>query len=265
MRKIFLFGAVPAFFAFASMGMATTCVVSNPGWTFQTLGSCGNDSSGVSFTNSDGQKITIFPATLVDGQVQSNSSYDFNPVDGLFEVQKGQNGNIASGIGPYVNGQGGSPFNGQGGIQDFSWFRSTVDYMLFIEVSNTGTGAIANGTLLNFLMQEGSDADTFNVWTLVNNSNSLPDLSDMTKVSSDVAVGVKNGGATVPQFSITTSTTSSLHTEWIAIEADCNYLLLNSITDPSPVPEPRFYGLLLASLIGLGIVIARNRKPAVNQ
>src|SRR5258708_30013147 len=76
---------------------ATSTMSNRPGsWTFGTLGSCGSGNSGVTFTQ-NGQTITIFPELVVNGVVQSNSGN----VNGLFEVQKGQNGNLASGIGPY--------------------------------------------------------------------------------------------------------------------------------------------------------------------
>jgi len=130
--------------------------------------------------------------------------------------------------------------------------------MLYIEVNQS---SIPSGTTLKFLMQEGDQVDTFNVFTSVGSSSTPPNLSSMTEVDTDKSVGTLNGGATTPQFSIVTSTTSAKPIEFIAIEADCTYLLLNSITATAPaVPEPRFYGLLLTGLLGLAGLYARKRQ-----
>jgi hypothetical protein len=257
--------------ALSAAASAATCTMSNtPGaWTFATLGSCGSGTSGVSFTQ-NGETITIFPEELKNGAVQSSGGS--NPVNGLFEVQKGQNGNLASGIGPFDTNQGGSPFTGQLGVadynssgQDYTGTGTRYDNMLYIEISQTGAGAIAAGSTLKFLMQEGDQADSFNVYTgtFAAGTTTPPNLSSMTQVVSDMSVGALNGGATTPQFSIVTSTTSANPIEFIAIQADCKYLLLNSISASAPsVPEPRFYGLLLAGLLGLIGMRYQKRRAA---
>jgi hypothetical protein len=271
MNRIFLLAGSLAFLTFAQLGTAGTCVVSGPGWTFNTQGSgsptCGSLSNGVQFTSpTNGQIITIFPEEVYNGTVQSNTSMDGNPVNGLFETQKGSGGNLASGIGPFDNYQGGSYYTGQQGIQDSVHNGNTTDIMLYIEIANNGTGAIPDGSTLNFLMQEGDVADYFNVYTATGNSSTPPNLTSMNQVNSHVPVGTLNGGATTPQFSITTATNATNHIEWIAIQADCTYLLLNQITETaSAVPEPRLYGLLLAGLLGLVGIYARKRRPAVTQ
>jgi hypothetical protein len=247
--------------AMSVAGMAATCTMSNtPGsWTFGTLGSCGSGNSGVSFTQ-NGETITILPEYVVNGVVQSSPGN----VNGLFEVQKGANGNLASGIGPYDSSQGGSPYTGQLGIQDLDWHGNTYDEMLFIEVSQTGSNPIPPGTTLKFLMQEGDVADTFNVYTgTFAAGTTAPNLSSMTEIQSNMGVGPMNGGATTPQFSVVTNTTTSKPVEFIAIEADCQYLLLNQITAVAPsVPEPRFYGLLLAGLLGVAGMAYQKRRAA---
>lgn len=71
-----------------------------------------------------------------------------------------------------------------------------------------------------------------------------------------------NGTAAQPQLTLTKNTGG---VEWVAIEADCHYLLLSSITGAPPtsgVPEPRFYGLLLASLLSIGGVVYQRRHAA---
>ena len=248
--------------AMSVAGMGATCNQST--WTFDILAACGSGSNGVTFTQG-GETITILPELVVNGVVQGSSK--MNPVDGLFEVQKGDEGNLASGIGPYVNGQGGSPYTGQKGIQDETFKNTTVDAMLYIEVSQTGSNPIPSGTTLSFLMQEGDVPDTFTVYTdaVAAGTTTPPNLASMTKFdSTPISVGSEDGGATTPQFKITTDTTTGDPIEFIAIQADCTYLLLNSITSsgPSSVPEPRFYGLLLAGLLCAGGVVYQKRRAA---
>ena len=130
-----------------------------------------------------------------------------------------------------------------------------------------GTVPIPSGTTLSFLMQEGDVPDTFTVYTdaVAAGTTTPPNLASMTKFdSTPISVGTEDGGATTPQFKITTDTTTGDPIEFIAIQADCTYLLLNSITSsgPSSVPEPRFYGLLLAGLLCAGGVVYQKRRAA---
>lgn len=251
--------------AMCVVGMAASCDQTT--WTFDILASCGSGSNGVSFTQG-GETITIFPELVVNGVVASSGG--MNPVNGLFEVQQGVQGNLASGIGPFVNFEGGSPFTGQQGIQEQQHRDTTFDAMLYIEVSQTGPNAIPSGTTLSFLMQEGDVADTFTYYTetVAAGTTTPPNLSSMTKQNATpTSVGAENGGATTPQFQVVTSTTSGDPIEFIGIQADCTYLLLNSITSsgPSSVPEPRFYGLLLAGLLcGAGMVYQKRRAARAN-
>jgi len=230
---------------------AATCVTNT--WDFDSVGQCGSGNSGVNFTQ-NGETITILPELEKSGVIQSP-----NPVDGLFEVAQGQGGNIASGIGPYVDGEGGSPYTSQLGIQE----QAPYDAALYIEVSES---SIPNNTTLSFLMQEGYTADTFTVYTETGTSTSVPGTASMG-TGTTYAVGGTAGSVTTPQFSVKTDWTAPNQVEFIAIKADCEYLLLNSITakTPSGVPEPRFYGLLLASLLGLaGTVYQKRRAAQVN-
>ncbi len=262
-RPYFMTGVL-SMFSLASVASASVAPCTTTTWTFGANGieDCGSGNNGVSFTQG-GETITILPELVVNGVVQSNS----NPVSGLFEVQKGTQGNLASGIGPNDTTEGGSPFTSQQGIQESSvwnwntWQYDTYNEMLYIEVSQTGLGAVPSGTTLSFLMQEGDQADTFNVFTSTGTGTNPPNLSQMTEVDSDKSVGALNGGATTPQFSIVTSTTSAKPVEFIAIQADCTYLLLNSITaSTSAVPEPRLYSFLLVGLLGMAGLYARKRQ-----
>lgn len=250
--------------AMSVAGMAATCTMTT--WTF-SAGSggaqCGAENNGVNFTQG-GETITILPEYVINGIVQTSPGSNVN---GLFEVGKGQNGNLASGIGPFVASQGGSPYTGQQGIQDVDPTRynsNLYDTMLYIEVNQA---TIPSGTTLSFVMQEGDVVDNFNVYTsMPGTSTTVPNLTSMTEKYSDVSVGAMNGGVSLnsPQFSIVTSTTAANPIEFIAIEADCTYLLLNQITakGPSGVPEPRFYGLMLAGFLGLAGMLYQKRRAA---
>jgi hypothetical protein len=242
--------------------MAATCPLSGTGGTFifDSVGNCGTNSSGVTFTEGT-ESITIFPEYVVSGTIKPNPDGPNNPVSGLFEVGQGQGGNIASGIGPYYTNEGGADYTTQLGIQE----SGNTDGVLYLEVSNAS--GVASGSTLSFLMQEGLTQDTFSVYTETLAAGSAPpNISSMTEVPGDsnVAVGgagATSGRATTPQFSIVTSTPGT-SVEFIAIQADCEYLLLNKITTtgPSSVPEPRFYGLLLASLLGLAGMVYQKRR-----
>jgi hypothetical protein len=251
--------------AMSVAGMAATCDQNT--WTFDIIASCGSGSNGVTFTQG-GETITILPELLANGVVLGSGHG--NPVNGLFEVQQGAQGNLASGIGPYVIGEGSSPFTGQKGIQEQNIQNTRYDAMIFIEVSQNGNNPIPSGTTLSFLMQEGDVPDTFTVYTATAaaGTNTPPNLANMTKFdAAPTSVGTENGGAVNPQFQITTSTTAADPIEFIGIQADCTYLLLNSITSsgPTSVPEPRFYGLLLGGLLcAAGMVYQKRRAARAN-
>ena len=165
--------------AMSVAGMAATCTTTT--WTF-SAGSggaqCGSENTGVTFTQG-GESITILPEYLINGVVQTSPGTNVN---GLFEVGKGQNGNLASGIGPYVPSQGGSNFTAELGIQDVDptrWNSNLYDTMLYIEVNQA---TIPSGTTLSFVMQEGDVADNFNVYTSTpGTSTTVPNLTSMTE------------------------------------------------------------------------------------
>jgi hypothetical protein len=258
MRTITVLGIVCVM---SMAAMAASCPLSGSSGTFifDSLGKCGSDSNGVTFTEG-AESITIFPEYVVNGTVKPNSGGVNNFVDGLFEVGQGQGGNIASGIGPYLTNEGGPDYTTQLGIQE----SGNSDAVLYLEVSSAS--GISSGSTLSFLLQEGLTADTFNVYTdTVAAGSAPPNLSSMTEAPADknVAVGATSGGATTPQVSIVTNTPGT-SVEFIAIQADCEYLLLNQIivAGPSSVPEPRFYGLLLTGLLGLAGLVYQKRRAA---
>ena len=64
---------------------------------------------------------------------------------------------------------------------------------------------------------------------------------------------------TMPSNSGTYSFLRSGSTQFVAFTAPAGDVLINSVTYSS-VPEPRFYGLLLASLLGLAGIVYRKRR-----
>src|ERR1700680_3330927 len=89
----------------------------------------------------------------------------------------------------------------------------------------------------------------------------------MTKMNGSTPIHIDEGGTSMPngtsptqpfQFSITKNLSG---VQWVAIAADCHYLLLDEVkTTYGSVPEPRFYGLLMAGMLGLAGVYARKRQ-----
>jgi hypothetical protein len=253
MKRIFL----PIALAVAmSAANAATCPNPNS-WTFNCLSSSAFGSSGMSFTQ-NGETITIFGETINNSNVITGST-------SLFEVLQNNSGNLASGIGPYQSSEGGSPFTGQKGIAEFTEGQAAGNILL-LEISQPN---IPSGSTLKFLMQEGDVQDTFNVWTGTFATGAIPTAltaaAGMTEVYSALGVDTNNsaipnhaeyGAAVNPQFSITTSTTSAKSVEFIAIQADCTYLLLNQVI---PNPEPRFFGLVFLGFACLAVA-RRYRK-----
>lgn len=184
--------------------------------------------------------------------------------DALFQVS-GSNGN---GIAPYNPVEGGSgssesAYDGQDGITDTittaSWPYSNSSYGNVLEVE-LGSN-IAQGTSLAFLLQAGPFADdpSVNVYTA---DASTPQNVNTTSMSFDTTTTKSiTDSSSVPQFTITKNTSGI---EFVAIEADCHYLLLDSITGTpgTATPEPRFYGLLLVGLLGVAGTLYQRRRTA---
>jgi hypothetical protein len=206
--------------------------------------------------SSGGQTVTIYGAT-VNNNPNGNSPNDggpgmFTAVLPVFSVTNGQGGNIASGLAPYVSSQGG--YTSQLGITEYD--------VLVLDLSQI----TANSTV-KFTMTEGSQNESFNVWT--GTANTTNDLATGLGTSNSFSTGanpLKNEYitgqqvATNPTFTLTASSS-----EWIAIQADCHYLLLDTITitPPSGVPEPSFYGILTIGLLAVGFVAHKRRVRAL--
>lgn len=185
--------------------------------------------------------------------------------DALFQVS-GSNGN---GIAPYNPVEGSSnSFESQDGITDDVTYRvqngnddttSSYGNVLEIELGSD----IAQGTSLAFLLQAGPYAGdpSVEVWTA---DASTPQNVNSTSMSYDLTTTKSiSDTSSSPQFTLTKNTSGI---EFVAIEADCHYLLLDTITGtPTAVPEPRFYGLLLAGLLGVaGMMYQKRRTAQVN-
>lgn len=250
MKHAISFVGLSAGLLVASLASAT--VVTLPTSTFNFAYNSGGGvtySNGVVFDNSTGQSITVFDDTVSNNSSNGTGTGNpgvFNGNDsGLFAVTSGDGGNIASGIAPYVASEGG--YTHQNGITDGD--------VILLELKN-----FTAGTTLSLLLQEGVANDSYNVYTLTSSTTPTgigagEGSNPMTKVASDISVAGSGNPYTI---------TATGGTEWIAIQADCTYLLLDSITltSPSGVPEPRFYGLLLAALLGLGGVMYQRRRAA---
>jgi hypothetical protein len=257
-RKLFLLGllSIVCFSGIASAAVVTWNFAgsSGSGAFYDTYS--GGVNNGKTFTSS-GQSITVYGYT-VDGNptqpVNGNTGgpgYIVGSTD-LFAVQQGYGGNNASGIAPY---QHYVSYTSQNGI--------TESNILLLKLDSS----IQVGETLNFLLQAGVTGDAFNVWT--GDFSATPTnlgkggATGLTEVAAGVHVDNPSRNGTNPQYSFTKTVAG---TQWVAIQADCHYLLLDTITGyTSEVPEPRFYGMLLVSLIGMAGIYARKRRQATVQ
>jgi hypothetical protein len=162
------------------------------------------------------------------------------------------------GIAPYNPAEGSSnSMANQDGITDTANGNSSFGNILEIELGSN----IAKGTSLSFLLQAGTGASTDQVEVFYADA-STPQNVNSSSMTYDLTTpkGAISTNGTTSQFTITKNTSGN---EFIAIEADCHYLLLTSITGTAPaVPEPRFYGLLLASFLGLAGMAYQKRRAA---
>ena len=183
--------------------------------------------------------------------------------DALFQVNDSAN-NEGIGIAPYnpAEGSGGS-MSSQDGITDtittgsYPGSNSSYGNILELELGSN----IAEGTTLSFLLQAGIGASSDQVEVFYADASS-PQNVNTTSMKYDLTTpkGAISTDGTTSQFTITKNTSG---TEFIAIEADCHYLLLDTITGSAPaVPEPRFYGLLLAGFLGLAGMFYQKRRAA---
>jgi hypothetical protein len=195
----------------------------------------------------------------------------WNTESGLFTVTDNPNFN-GTGIAPYDPSEGtGGNFQSQDGIVDNVPGSSNNGNILLLKLSD-----ISAGSTLSLLLQAGVTGDSFTIYTFEDSGAAPASLNQMTKYDSkpinvdEDGTSLPNGNAAQGQPDQVTGLTiaglTSSTTGWIAIQADCHYLLLDTLTiTPAAAPEPRFYGLLLAGLLGLaGMVYQRRRAAHVN-
>lgn len=223
-------------------------------------------SSGLTGTfGASGHSVTVYAEQeTLPGSAQTTVIGTLSPsttttLNGLFQVNDNPN-NFGQGIAPYDPTFGSSnAFSNQPGISDDT--GTHLSNMLLINV-----GAVTNNETLSFLLDAGVAGDTFNVWTYYGSSapTSLGDGgTTMAETASNQAVGNAtniNGSVqpTSPQYAYNTLGNSG--NLWVAIQADCHYLLLDQIGVSQPLtgtPEPRFYGFLMAGLLALAVGLRR--------
>jgi hypothetical protein len=206
-------------------------------------------------TNSSNTFVTPVTAPYYEGGQSTES--------GLFTVTDSPN-NFGTGIAPYnpTEGTSGGTFSGQDGIDDSANDAGSNGNILLLKLSD-----FAAGSTLSLLLQAGVTGDSFTIYTYDDSGAAPTSLGQMTKYdSSPIDVDESgNNKPTTPQVTgLTIAGLSSTTTGWIAIQADCHYLLLDSLSASSTpgVPEPRFYGILLAGLLGLAGIGFQKRRAA---
>jgi len=208
--------------------------------------------------------VTIYGET--SNAPETGGAGKFSGTLGLFEVTNNQGtptANTGTGIAPYVPNDNGVALPSlafQDGI--------TGSNMLLINLSQ-----FTAGSTVSFVIDSGINSEqgsTINVWTGTpttqpplgvgnygagaSSSNSLMNETVSSALITDAHCGTFGHPSceqvvTIPLF---TSPSNLMPAgEWIAIQADCHYLLLQSITVTSPVPEPSFYGFLALGMVGV--------------
>jgi hypothetical protein len=221
---------------------STSCTNSTP-----TVGVYAEQSSG-------NNNNFVTPVTTGFGNFQTSTE------SGLFTVIDTPN-NRGIGIAPYnpTDGSGGS-FDNQQGITDEADNANGNGNLLLLKLSD-----FSAGSTLSLLLQAGVTGDSFTVYT---STGAMPvSLGGMTKFDANPINVDESGNSrpSIPQLSgLTIAGLTSSTTGWIAIQADCHYLLLDTltVTPGAATPEPRFYGLLLAGLLGLAGAVYQKRHAA---
>ena len=230
-----------------------------------------------SFGTGSTHNITVYAEqeTITPGGGNTNentstgtmSAANTSTLNGLFQVDNVPNSGFGVGIAPYDPSQGGvggtfaqnlannqaNAFNAQPGISDDTGsVGGNLQNLLLINL-----GTVNPNETLTFLLNEGNTPESFNVWTSYGSAPTVLGVGGMTEYASNVAVGGME--PTTPQVSYNTSTNGGQDL-WVAIQADCHYLLLDQITasyTPATAPEPRFYGMLLAGLLAVAVTLRR--------
>jgi hypothetical protein len=261
--------------SFATSASASVCAPNT--WCFGATGSAQLVTQGNTYS------IGLGSISVYSEQVNNSTNNIVSTIDGapshptlgtggsaLFQT----NDNVYDegvGIAPYNPVEGsGSSFSNQDGISDtvttgYDIHGNPITTSSYGNILEIELGAnIAQGTSLAFLLQAGigASSDKVDILTTAPTSTATSPVnpSSMSPVYTSLGGITTNG--TNPTFSLIKNTSGI---EFVAIEADCHYLLLDTITGSSTVPEPRFYGILLAGLLGLaGIAYQRRRAAQAN-
>jgi hypothetical protein len=267
-RKVFTLVGVMAT-SLWSIASATT-VTYNLGTS--TIGGNGTTYSSPYTASGTGGSQTI----AIYGETVTGNPDGGNPDDGgpghfgsspisLFSVTNGDGGNTASGMAPFVSSEG--AYTNQNGI--------TESDVLLLNLSQFGAGST-----VQFVLETGINAGAntgINIWTGSSSTTPTglgPSGSGSTQggtnpLGSEPLVGgivTASGGEATTTLPSTPLTLGA--NEWIAIQADCHYLLLDQIiVTPSGVPEPGFYGFIALAMVGLvfGARKLRARAAAAEQ
>jgi hypothetical protein len=223
--------------------------------TYSTSCSSSTPTVGVYAEQTNGLNGTfVTPVTTGFGNFQTATE------SGLFTVVDNPN-NRGTGIAPYnpTDGSGGA-FDNQQGITDSADNANGNGNLLLLKLTD-----FSAGSTLSLLLQAGVTGDSFTIYT---STGAMPtSLSGMTKYDANPINVDESGNSqpTTPQLSgLSIAGLNSSTTGWIAIQADCHYLLLDklSVIPGTATPEPRFYGLLLAGLLGLAGTLYQKRRAA---
>jgi hypothetical protein len=250
MKSIF-WVVVVSTLSLATVANATTCATDT--WCFGSnptqVSDGSNYSSALGTISVYGEQITNNNGNYYSS---SNSSVNglFSTNDSVFDE--------GIGIAPYDPAQGaGNSFSNQTGITDAANGNSKYGNVIVLELGSN----IAQGTSLSFLLQAGIGASSDAVQAFWQDTTN-PDVSlgSMSQFASTVDGQISTNGTT-PQFSLVKNTSGD---EFVAIQADCHYLLLDTVTGSNwaATPEPRFYGLLLAGLLGAAGLLYQRRRAA---
>ena len=273
--KLWIAGIVGALALSTTASAVTSCPQNT--WCFS--GNPGTQSNGYSQVitlgginnNTVAGTISVFAEQINDttqnivGSIYNSPINGQSTLNGLFQV----NGSDGNGIAPYNPAEGSaSSYQNQQGIaegvgadpsNDLTNTSSNLDNILEIELGSN----IAQGTTLKFLLQAGPNAGSPSVNWFFADASTPQSPSAMTPgaTNNPTTIAITDSGTT-SQFSVTKNTSGI---EFVAIEADCHYLLLDTITGvPTSTPEPRFYGMLLAGFLGIAGMFYQRRRAQAN-
>lgn len=266
MKSFLWTGAATALFFAASASAAvcpvnTWCFGGNPGFVTQgatySIGLGTVTAYSEQVYTSTGDIVSTIDGSPSHPTLGTGANAMFQTNDSVFDE--------GIGLAPYNPAEGsGSSFSNQDGISDHVTEvtgHQNTSYSNIIELK-LGSN-IAAGTSLAFLLQAGIGASSDQVSVFYKDGSSpLNANSTSMNFKTTTPLGAISTNGTTSQFTITKDTNGD---EMVAIIADCHYILLDTITGSSTVPEPRFYGILLAGLLGVaGMVYQRRRAAQAN-